>query len=693
MQTIAYALIIAGLSSRSLRSRALNRKERKEKLRQAKKTLPLRLSSALILKRKREIKKRSIDTKGPGTSRNACMTSILDYNRCMRWAWLTLAISVTAITAFSADQPQNLPGIPCAQSDSSRPSFCAPSKKDLKEAKSSFSKALRLQKAKHNDEALGNFETATRLVPSNAEYATAAELTRQQMVSEFLRNGNTELLGGHDIEALADFRGAVHLDPQNDFAQQRLRDAVGEGIPKISGPPRVIEDAGETQVVPGTERHDFHFRGDSRQLLTQIANSYGITAQFDDSVVSRRVWFDIDQVDFYTAMRAAGDVTKTFWTPLSEKQITVALESAENHRQFDRMGLRTFYVPGVTAPTDLTDIVNALRNLFDIRFITPHAENGTIVVRAPQNTLNAATEFLETLGDSRPQVMVDVQIYQVSHNFTRNIGVQVPNQFNLFNIPAAALAGLAGQNIQQLVNQLISGGGINQANSTAISGLLSQLQSQASSIFSQPVATFGGGLTFEGLSLGTLTTQLSLNESWVKSLDHATLRTSQGNDATFKMGERYPVINASFAPVFNSPAISQVLQNNSFQAPFPSFTYEDLGLDIKAKPTVSGNSDIGMQLELQLRSLVGQSINGVPIIANQEYKGAITLKNGESAVVAGAVSQTDIRSLGGVPVFGIIPVVDNGSKEVDRDELLVVITPRVINHGDRNEDSEIWMTR
>ena len=38
-----------------------------------------------------------------------------------------------------------------------------------------------------------------------------------------------------------------------------------------------------------------------------------------------------------------------------------------------------------------------------------------------------------------------------------------PNTFNLYNIPAAALAGLGGQNIQQLINQLISSGGINQA--------------------------------------------------------------------------------------------------------------------------------------------------------------------------------------------------------------------------------------
>jgi general secretion pathway protein D len=620
------------------------------------------------------------------------MTFIPGYNLCMRSMRSIFAITGMAAAAFCADLPQNLPVLPCPEGDALHPS-CVPSKKEIKEARSAFSKGLKLQKAKRNDEALDNFETAARLSPRNIDYVTARELARQQMVAGYLQQGNAALLGGHDIEALADFRNAVHLDPQNDFAQQRLRDAIGDGIPKASGPPRVIEDAGELRVSPGAELRDFHFRGDSRQLLTQIANAYGITAQFDDSVLSRRIWFDIDQVDFYTAMQAAGGVTKTFWTPMDARAIMLAQESPENHRQYDRMGLRTFYIPGATAPTDFTDLVNALRNLFDIKFVVQHADNGTIVVRAPQNTLNAATQFLETLGDSRPQIMLDVQIYQVSHNFTRNIGLQIPNQFNLFNIPVAALAGLGGQNIQQLINQLISGGGINQASNTAISGLLAQLQSQISSIFSQPLATFGGGLTFEGLSLGTLTAQLSLNESWVKSLDHATLRTAQGNDATFKMGSRYPVQNASFAPIFNTAAISKVIQNGSFQAPFPSFSYEDLGLDIKAKPTVNGNSDVSLQLEMQLRSLVGQSVNGVPIIANQEYKGTITLQDGQPAVVAGAVSKTAQRSLNGIPVLGVIPVVDSASKEDDDDELLMVITPHVLRNSTPDESSEIWMTK
>ena len=96
--------------------------------------------------------------------------------------------------------------------------------------------------------------------------------------------------------------------------------------------------------------------------------------------------------------------------------------------------------------------------------------------------------------------MLDVRVYQINHTLMRNLGLQIPNQFQLFNIPAAALLALGGQNIQSLINQLIASGGINQANSQGISALLAQLQGQqsSSSVFSQPVATFGNGTTLMG---------------------------------------------------------------------------------------------------------------------------------------------------------------------------------------------------
>jgi general secretion pathway protein D len=612
------------------------------------------------------------------------------YNREMRWAGCVVACLLTSAALTAQQSPSLLPCPPAASE-----AQCNPSKKELKEAREAFSRGLKLQKT-YPDQAYEQFQHANDLVPRNVEYMTAREVARQQLVYNHIERGNSELQSAKQIEALADFRAAVNLDPSNQFAQERMRDAVGDATLAPTGPPVVVERSQEIQLAPGHNLASFHFRGDSKELLSTIARSYGLSVQIEDSVPSRRVSFDIDNVDFFKAMEVVGAVTKTFWSPLSEKQILAAADTPENRRQFERMAMRTFYIPGIDTPAAFTEIVNLLRTLLEIRSVTPNTASGTIVVRAPQATLDAATQLLESLDASRPEVMLDVHVYQVSHTFARNIGVHIPNQFNLFNIPAAALVALGGQNIQDLINQLISSGGINQANNTAISALLAQLQSQQSSIFSQPLATFGGGKTLTGISLDQISAQLSLNEGWVKTLDQATLRASQGNDATFRMGSRFPILNASFAPVFNTSAISRVLQNNSFQAAFPSFNYEDLGLTVKAKPSITSDSNVSLQLEINLRALAGQSINGVPVIGNREYKGSISLENGEPAVVAGQISRSETRDLSGIPGLSQIPLLNKitatNTKQNEYDELLVVITPHITRRG-VGQNTEVYLSK
>ncbi|MFZ1010125.1 MAG: hypothetical protein WAN65_25025, partial [Candidatus Sulfotelmatobacter sp.] len=222
-----------------------------------------------------------------------------------------------------------------------------------------------------------------------------------------------------------------------------------------------------------------------------------------------------------------------------------------------------------------------------------------------------------------------------------------------------------------------------------------QLQGQSGSIFSQPLATFGGGLTFSGVSLDQLKAALSLNESWARSLQHVTLRAGQGKDATLHLGERYPVLTASYAPIANSPAISAVLGNQSYVPPFPSVSYEDLGLNLKVKPAIHGNGDVTVAIELQVRALTGQSSNGAPVISNQEYKGGIRLGDGEPAVIAGQISTTDENSMAGLPGLSGIPgfnqaLLDN-TKMIENDELLIIITPHIVANHDRATD-EIWVS-
>jgi len=611
----------------------------------------------------------------------------------------TLAAGLLAATIWVsfalADEPSPAPPMTCRNGVPGGVS-CITTKKDLKDAHEAFKRGIKLHDHQRFEEALAQFDEATRLVPQNREYLTVREVLRSKLVFDRIQRGNALLLEDARMRAAAEFRAALDLDPENQFAEERLQESTQRFSQAL--PTRVDgrwEESEEIHLEPTDDLATFHFSGDVRSLFGELGAAYKINVQFDDSVLARQVRFNVDNVDFFTALRLACKVSKTMWAALEPHQMLVLAENAENHKQYDRMSLRKFILPPHSTPQEATDIVNTMRQIFDLSKLSSGQTADTVEVRGPRQAVEACSRLLEQFGNPKPQVMIDVRVFQISHMLTRNMGVHIPNTFNMYNIPAAALAGLAGQNIQNLINQLIASGGINQAGSTSLAGLLSQLTGQQNSIFSQPLATFGGGLTFMGLSLDQFAAQLSVNESWARSLDDVSLRAGQGTDATFHLGERYPILNASYAPIYNSPQISQVLGNQTYIPPIPSISYEDLGLNLKATPTVHGDGTVSLKLELQVRSLTGQADNGVPVISNREYNASINLKDGEPAFVAGEVSDNDVKSMSGIPGLGFIPGLNmamvSNTRQLDYDELMIAITPHVISNFDRSTN-EIWLS-
>ena len=321
-----------------------------------------------------------------------------------------------AALAVAADTPADSPATLSLCSESPGAPPCQAPAKDLKAAREAFARGLKLERSKNLDEAFSQFQEAASLVPQNVEYITAREIVRQRLAAMHLERGNNHLLRGRQIEALAEFRMAQTLDPQNEFAQQRLRDALGPLPVRTAGPAQVVESEDALAAKPLDGRHDFHYRGDSRWLIAAVASSYGLTVIFDDNFPNRRVRFDLEEAVFATAIQAASQVTKSFSVALQEKVLYSTIETPENHRLYDRLGLRSFYIPGGSSPQELNDLMNTLRTLFEFRFVSLNAASSTITVRGPQPALAAATQFLEQLDSSHPEVMLDLKVFQVDQS-------------------------------------------------------------------------------------------------------------------------------------------------------------------------------------------------------------------------------------------------------------------------------------
>ena len=84
--------------------------------------------------------------------------------------------------------------------------------RDAKRAAHDFRQGLKLQK-KDPQRAFELFQQASDLQPKNAEYATARELARQQLVYSHIQEGNRLIAAAKPAEAQDQFRIAVALDP------------------------------------------------------------------------------------------------------------------------------------------------------------------------------------------------------------------------------------------------------------------------------------------------------------------------------------------------------------------------------------------------------------------------------------------------------------------------------------------------
>lgn len=599
-----------------------------------------------------------------------------------------IAVLLLSLTAWAQSAPSTADPGECARLRTA--AACDVSNRDLKNARGDFQRGLESQKRGDTEKAFDDFEAAARLVPKDVEYVTTREVVRQQLVLEHLKAGNALVAAHHEELAKVEFRQALSLDPDNEFARQQLRNTIQKPLGNFSNI-TYVDGPDVLQLAPQAGVHSFHFRGDSRQLVEAVTRAFGVAATFDESFRSRQLRFDVDDVNFWRAMQLVSDMTRSFWTPVSAHRMLVVADNAENRAQFERMSSRTFYLGDATTPQELTDVLNVLRTMFDIRQITNDAGSSTISVRAPSAMLDAATAVLRSIDLARPQVMLDFQVLQVNRSMMKDMGLEIPLQWQAFSLSAAAIAALQQPNIQNQINQLINSGGLTAANSSTLASLLQQLQNQQSSLSQltqNPFATFGGGSTRFAIPWPPSTLHFSLNSSKVESIQNMSLRAGQGADAVLKVGSRYPIITASYSSVYSSPAISQVLQNagasqnqaNNF-APFPSFTFEDLGLNIKAKPQVHQN-DVTLDLTVDLKALSGQSVNSVPIISTRTYTGAMSVRDGETVIVAGSIDKSESKSVSGLPGLGLVPglnrVATHWTPQESEGELLILITPHII---------------
>jgi hypothetical protein len=122
------------------------------------------------------------------------------------------------------------------------------------------------------------------------------------------------------------------------------------------------------------------------------------------------------------------------------------------------------------------------------------------------------------------------------------------------------------------------------------------------------------------------------------------------------------------------------------QQPYPGSEYVDLGVKIKATPSLHPNNEVTLQLEFEIRALSGSNVNGIPIISNRTLSQTVRVKEDEPTLIGGLTDVEETRSITGLPGFAEIPGAGYAfgvrSNSLQDTELLILVTPRRLRRAD-----------
>ncbi len=184
----------------------------------------------------------------------------------------------------------------------------------------------------------------------------------------------------------------------------------------------------------------------------------------------------------------------------------------------------------------------------------------------------------------------------------------------------------------------------------------------------------GGGFTFsltsEDFSLLLRTLQ---SESRVQVLSRPQIMVLDNQQANIQVGEQVPVVSNT---TVTSTGQLQTFVNN-----------QDTGVMLQVTPHITPDDFVRMDVSPQISALspstvqISQGLNA-PIITKRTATTTVTVKNGETIVIGGlirssrGVTSTKVPILGDIPILGYL--FKSQSLTESRDELLIVLTPRIV---------------
>ena len=529
------------------------------------------------------------------------------------------------------------------------------------------------------EERIATAQAAQQAKPEDMPTRRDVHVTHERAVYELLRDADNALREGRIAEAEAFFARVLRVDPANpralagqqaiaserkyaseveqayvqfgegnlDAAQARLRAVLLES-PSHAG---ALELQGEIRrkrehvrnepprlKSPFDQPVSLELRdANIKMVFEALSRTTGISFILDKDIKQ-----DAKATVFVSQARIEDAIEMVLATnglqkkALSETTALVFPNTLQKLKDYQDLMIRSFFLTNANAK----QIGGLLKTMLKIKDVHFDERLNMLVIRDTPEVIRIAEKLVAANDMADPEVMLEMDVLEISRSRLQELGIEYPT----------SLSSTAGLTLQALTHNLASA------------------PLEFLNINTNPVANFKK-------TVGN-----------INVLSNPRVRVRNNEKARVQVGNKVPLITTNVAGTTGTSS--------------ESVQYIDVGLKLEVEPRIALDSHVHIKVALEVSSLgISTTLrNGSQVfqIGTRNATTLLRLKDGETQVLAGLISDDERMNAARIPGFGDIPVLGrlfaNQEDKKDKTEIVLAITPRILNNIRRPESelSEYW---
>jgi len=409
---------------------------------------------------------------------------------------------------------------------------------------------------------------------------------------------------------------------------------------------RQINKQKDKGVIPATLKANIskpitlEFRETSlKTIFEMIARSSNVNFIFDKEVKGdTKATIFVRNTKIEEAIKVILVTNQLAQKVLSDNTILIYPNTLQKNKEYQELVVRNFYL----ANTDIKQMVSVIKTIVKTSDIVYDEKLNMLTMRDTPDAIALAEKLIAAQDMAEPEVMLELEVLEVSRNRLQEIGVRLPEKVSFSALDAAGEAGALTIDEWRGINS-----------------------SRIRASVTDPSII---------LNLRRLDTDTNL-------LANPRIRVKNREKAKVHIGERVPVITTT------STANVGVSEN---------VTYLDVGLKLDIEPNVFLEDEVSMKVGLEvsniLETIVRSSGTQTYRLGTRNTSTTLRLKDGETQVLAGLIQDDERKTVNKVPGIASLPIIgklfSNNDTTNTKTEIVLLITPRVIRNINQ-PDAEI----